>query len=158
MGGPLPTITGAEYQQAHAWGLSTGIDIFDCAPSIVRNRELIEVFARDLCHLVGVRRSGDPLIIRFGDDPVVCGHSMVQLIETSLVLAHFVERSNTVYLDVFSCKWYDVDVAVSLRGPASRAGVSTCKNVYGAKRIGEDVSAEAGCPGPLVRRSRKGAR
>ena len=70
------------------------------------------MFARDLCDLLGVRRFGDPHIVRFGDDPVVYGYSMVQLIETSLVSAHFVESTNTVYLDVFSCKWYDVDVAV----------------------------------------------
>jgi len=43
----------------------------------------------------------------FGDDPVVHGFSMTQLIETSLVSAHFAEESDSVYLDVFSCKFYD---------------------------------------------------
>src|SRR5919199_2435413 len=98
MSEPLPTITQAEYQQAQAWGLSTCIDIVGCDPSIVRTRELMELFARERCDLLGGRRSGDPLVVRFGEDPVVCGHSMVQLIETSLVSAHFVDSSNTVYL------------------------------------------------------------
>jgi len=35
---------------------------------------------------------------------------MVQLIETSLISAHFANKTNTVYLDVFSCKAYDPDV------------------------------------------------
>ena len=73
MNGPFPTVTQPEYQQAHAWGLSTCIDIFDCDPSIIRNRELIAVFARDLCDLLGVRRFGDPHIVRFGE--VSLGHA-----------------------------------------------------------------------------------
>jgi len=32
---------------------------------------------------------------------------MVQLIETSLISAHFANKSNVTYLDVFSCKAYD---------------------------------------------------
>jgi len=32
---------------------------------------------------------------------------MTQLIETSLISAHFANQSNTTYLDVFSCKAYD---------------------------------------------------
>ncbi len=32
---------------------------------------------------------------------------MTQLIETSLISGHFANKTNTVYLDVFSCKYYD---------------------------------------------------
>ena len=32
---------------------------------------------------------------------------MVQLIETSLISAHFANLTNTTYLDVFSCKGYE---------------------------------------------------
>ena len=35
---------------------------------------------------------------------------MVQLIETSLISAHFANHTNTTYLDVFSCKPYDPDI------------------------------------------------
>jgi len=40
----------------------------------------------------------------------VSGFSMTQLIETSLISAHFANQSNTTYLDVFSCKTYDPKV------------------------------------------------
>lgn len=59
-----------------------------------------------------MQRYGEPQIVRFGRDAAVYGYSMVQLIETSLVSAHFAESSNTVYLDVFSCKYYDPRMAV----------------------------------------------
>ena len=53
-----------------------------------------------------------PLYVRLGsavhgEDERVAGYSMVQLIETSLISAHMANLTNTVYLDVFSCKLYD---------------------------------------------------
>ena len=45
-------------------------------------------------------------VVNFGDNPRVCGFSMTQLIETSLISGHFANNSNTAYLDVFSCKAY----------------------------------------------------
>lgn len=48
---------------------------------------------------------GEPVIEHFAThDPQKAGHSMVQLIETSNLSAHFVDKDNTMYLDVFSCK------------------------------------------------------
>jgi S-adenosylmethionine/arginine decarboxylase-like enzyme len=35
------------------------------------------------------------------------GYSLVQLIETSSIVAHFSEGTNKVYLNVFSCKEFD---------------------------------------------------
>ena len=32
---------------------------------------------------------------------------MTQLIETSLVSAHFANQTNATYLDIFSCKYYN---------------------------------------------------
>ena len=51
---------------------------------------------------------GECQVIYFGDDPKVSGFSMTQLIETSLVSGHFANNTNAAYLDIFSCKWYDV--------------------------------------------------
>jgi hypothetical protein len=52
----------------------------------------------------------DTLVVHFGEDEKVAGFSMVQLIETSLISAHFANLTNTTYLDVFSCKPYDPGV------------------------------------------------
>jgi S-adenosylmethionine/arginine decarboxylase-like enzyme len=49
------------------------------------------------------------------------GYTLVQLIETSNITAHFVEETNDVYIDVFSCKPFnkkDVDrVVLDFFGP-----------------------------------------
>jgi len=98
---------------ATPWGYSVSIDAYHCSPERIRDRESIVRFAHEFCDLLQVKRFGETQVVRFGEDPRVYGYSMVQLIETSLVSAHFAEESNAVYLDVFSCKWYDADAAAS---------------------------------------------
>jgi S-adenosylmethionine/arginine decarboxylase-like enzyme len=112
----------ADYERSIAWGLSTNVDLTGCDPATIRSRAAIERFTHDLCDLLGVKRFGETQIVRFGANPVVYGYSMVQLIETSLVSAHFAEDSNAVYLDIFSCKWYDADVAAEFASRFFGAG------------------------------------
>jgi S-adenosylmethionine decarboxylase len=54
-----------------------------------------------------MKRFGQCVVVNFGEDERVAGFSMTQLIETSLISAHFANATNTTYLDVFSCKLYD---------------------------------------------------
>jgi S-adenosylmethionine decarboxylase len=143
----------AGYEASGAWGISTAIDIYGCDPATIRNQDHIARFTRELCDLLRVKRFGETQVVRFGDDPRVYGYSMiqligsvygincgsaavdvyghlmVQLIEASLVSGHFAEASNTVYLDIFSCKWYDAEAAAAFareffRGERTR--VQTC--------------------------------
>jgi S-adenosylmethionine decarboxylase len=73
----------------------------------------IKRFVCELCDLITMRRFGETQVVRFGDDPRVTGFSMTQLIETSLVSAHFADNSKAIYLDVFSCAPYDPDEAAA---------------------------------------------
>jgi hypothetical protein len=57
-----------------------------------------------------MKRFGETQVVHFGEEERVAGYSMVQLIETSLISAHFVNLTNTTYLDVFSCKSYDPEI------------------------------------------------
>jgi len=92
------------------WGMATSIDIYNCDPQIIRDAEIIRRFVVELCDLIGMKRFGETQVIHFGDDERVAGFSMVQLIETSLISAHFANLTNTTYLDVFSCNPYNPDV------------------------------------------------
>ena len=49
---------------------------------------------------------GKPKVVMFGTGNKK-GYTLVQLIETSNITAHFVEEKNDLYLDVFSCKTFD---------------------------------------------------
>lgn len=94
-----------------AWGILTSIDIHDCSPELVRDAAAIKEFVVQLCDLIKMKRFGEPVIVHFGEDETVAGYSMTQLIETSLISAHFANRTNNVYLDIFSCKYYEPEEA-----------------------------------------------
>ena len=92
------------------WGIASAIDIYGCDPLKIRDAEVIRRFVAELCELIEMKRFGDTQVVHFGEDERVAGYSMVQLIETSLISAHFANLTNTVYLDVFSCKPYDPEI------------------------------------------------
>jgi len=89
------------------WGIASSIDIYECDPVKIRDADIIRKFVVELCDLIQMRRFGETQVIHFGEEERVAGYSMVQLIETSLISAHFANLTNAVYLDVFSCKAYD---------------------------------------------------
>jgi S-adenosylmethionine/arginine decarboxylase-like enzyme len=92
------------------WGIASSFDIYNCNHVTIRNAEKIKQFVKELCELIGMRRFGETHVVHFGEDERVAGYSMVQLIETSLISAHFANQTNTTYLDVFSCKPYDPEI------------------------------------------------
>jgi S-adenosylmethionine/arginine decarboxylase-like enzyme len=102
------TVTASRKQTV--WGIASSIDIYDCAPDIIRDADKIKEFVVRLCELIEMKRYGETLVVHFGEEERVAGFSMVQLIETSLISAHFANLTNTVYLDVFSCKPYDMKI------------------------------------------------
>ena len=100
-------ISKEDYDRKSVWGLLTSIDLFGCAPEILRSADKIKQYTIELCDLIEMKRFQDPVVVRFGDDPKVSGYSLAQLIETSLISGHFAELDNSVYIDIFSCKFYD---------------------------------------------------
>lgn len=105
-------IRSIEIPEPEPWGLHSCIDLYECDGEIIRSAEKIRQFVIELCDLIDMKRFGETQIVHFGEDERVAGFSMTQLIETSLISAHFANQSNTTYLDVFSCKQYDPDAVV----------------------------------------------
>ena len=99
-----------EYAAVEAWGLHSAIDIHGCNPETIRSADEIRRFVYELCELIEMKRFGECVVVNFGEDERVAGYSMTQLIETSLISAHFANGTNAVYLDVFSCKYYNPEV------------------------------------------------
>jgi S-adenosylmethionine/arginine decarboxylase-like enzyme len=97
-------------REINAWGIASAIDIYGCSPEKIRDADAIRNFVVELCELIEMKRFGETQVVHFGEDERVAGYSMVQLIETSLISAHFANQTNAVYLDVFSCKPYDPEV------------------------------------------------
>lgn len=96
-----------------SWGLLTSIDLYKCNHQTLSEKGAIEKYVIALCDkIINVKRFGDPIIVKFGDDPKVTGYSMCQLIESSLVSGHFAESTDAIYIDIFSCAPYDAKLAI----------------------------------------------
>lgn len=89
------------------WGILSSIDVYSCNPATIRDADEIRRFVVELCEIIDMKRFGETQVVHFGEEERVAGFSMVQLIETSLISAHFANLTNTAYIDVFSCKLYE---------------------------------------------------
>lgn len=97
----------------NSWGYHLLLNARKCRPSTIRTAVNIDVFTRTLVKDIHMVPYGDPLIVMFGTGNKK-GYTLVQLIETSNICAHFVEETNDMYLDVFSCKVFEEDAVKSL--------------------------------------------
>lgn len=82
------------------------INARNCMPKTIRGADNIRAFTKNLVKDIDMVAYGEPQIVMFGTGNKK-GYTLVQLIETSNITAHFVEESNDMYLDVFSCKTFD---------------------------------------------------
>jgi len=106
------------------WGYHSCIDLYDCNSATIRDPEKIKQFVADVCVLIDMKRFGETTVVHFGEDEKVAGYSMTQLIETSLISGHFANQTNTAYLDVFSCKYYEPEKAADF-----------AKKFFGAREV-----------------------
>jgi S-adenosylmethionine/arginine decarboxylase-like enzyme len=95
--------------EIEVWGVSSCIDLYECDLTLMQDADAIRKFVKLLCERIKMRRYGETQVVFFGDEPRVQGFSMTQLIETSLISAHFADASQAIYLDVFSCAPYDAE-------------------------------------------------
>ena len=89
------------------WGYHLMLDCAGCNDNI-KDRDQIYRFVKELVERIDMVAAGEPIIeyLLPGEDKA--GYSLMQLITTSNICAHFVEPDSTAYLDVFSCKDFDL--------------------------------------------------
>ncbi|MFA5364168.1 MAG: S-adenosylmethionine decarboxylase [Candidatus Bathyarchaeia archaeon] len=107
------TVTKEQYNKSKAWGLATAIDLHDCDPDLLKNSDAIKEYTAKVCEVIDAKPWGPCHVQHFGvNNPDVEGYSMMQLVETSLVSGHFANKTNRIFLDIFSCRYYDPIKAV----------------------------------------------
>lgn len=100
-----------------SYGKELILDLKDCDPQLF-TRNSIRLFLSDLCEEIGMEACD----LHFWDDldtpegeketePHLVGTSAIQFIKTSNITIHTLDILKTVYLNVFSCKDFDDDVA-----------------------------------------------
>jgi S-adenosylmethionine/arginine decarboxylase-like enzyme len=95
------------------WGYMLSLDLARCNSMAIRCPYTIKDFSDTLVKRIDMKAYGQPQIVRFGTDNKA-GYTLVQLIETSNICAHFCEQDNAAFIDIFSCKPYSQGDAVAV--------------------------------------------
>jgi len=114
----------ARYVNDGEWGLMVSVDLGGCDLKKLTSKEVITQFAIDLAEYINMKRFGDPVVVKFGENEKVAGYSLVQLIETSLISGHFADSSERAFIDVFSCREF----------PPKKTA-EYCQKYFGAKTM-----------------------
>jgi S-adenosylmethionine decarboxylase len=105
------------------WGQSLSIDLGGCNDYLLTNPEKLKEFSKKICKEIDMVPFGEPIIHRFGEGSLE-GYSMMQFIMTSSITVHLDEVEKRAFIDIFSCKRFDV-----------KAAKKFCKNFFKAKKI-----------------------
>lgn len=90
------------------WGFHGIYNCSGCDIASISSRETIYNFTKELVDKIDMIAYGEPIIEHFAEhDPTKAGYTMLQMIQTSNLSAHFVESNGEAYIDVFSCKNFD---------------------------------------------------
>lgn len=92
------------------WGYHLMLDCSGCNNNIA-DRDQIYRFTKDLVERIDMTAHGEPIIEHLLQGDPKQGYSMMQLITTSNICAHFMELDGTAYFDIFSCKPFNIDIA-----------------------------------------------
>jgi S-adenosylmethionine decarboxylase len=96
-----------------SWGYHLILNCRGGNISKITSSENVKNFSRELVQAIDMVAYGEPIVEHFAThDPDKAGISLVQLIETSNICAHFVDKNGDFYVDIFSCKEYDIETAV----------------------------------------------
>ena len=94
------------------YGFELILDLGECDSKVIRSKKKLTLFVNKLCKLIKMKKYGPLILEHFGYGlKKTEGYSLVQLIETSSIVAHFSEEWNSAYINIFSCQEFDVEKA-----------------------------------------------
>ena len=104
------------------YGMELILDLKGCDLKDLSKKKLRRFFV-ELCDLIDMKRHGEPIYWEDNSGiPHLHGTSGVQLIETSNIVCHPLPMLKAVYLNVFSCKSFEPEIAIKF-----------CVKFWGAK-------------------------
>ena len=92
------------------WGYHLMIDCMNCNKEKVKDINNIKKFINALVRCCKMKKLGDLKIenLQIGNK-ALDGYSVVQIIHTSSITGHFMDASGDAYIDIFSCKEFNIE-------------------------------------------------
>ncbi len=107
------------------WGYHLILDCSACHVPSIQSRENVYNWITGLVRAIDMEPIGEPRIeytaAEFSDK---AGFTAIQVIVTSSIVAHFIDSTGDIYIDVFSCKEFDNSIVIA-----------TIQNAFLPKRI-----------------------
>jgi hypothetical protein len=88
---------------------------------------MLKLYVREACNYMKLVRHGETIIERTSGHP---GYTMVQLLETSSLTAHFADEMRSAYIDLFSFSNFNVDEFIRFTKEFFRATYTRHKLFY----------------------------
>jgi S-adenosylmethionine decarboxylase len=90
------------------WGFHAILDCSNVELVKIQSADNIRAWIADLLDKIEMTPIGSPIIEKTGVGmPDKEGYTAIQIIVTSSIVAHFIDRDRHIYIDVFSCKEFD---------------------------------------------------
>jgi len=93
----------------HYFGYHLLLDCSGCEN--INDRINIYNWIKYLVPTIDMVAAGEPYLEYLLEGDPKQGYTLMQAITTSSITAHFMELDGTAYIDIFSCKTFDVDLA-----------------------------------------------
>jgi len=87
------------------FGQSCSIDLHGCDHELMKDPAAMKAYVRGLCSEIRMKRYGPTIVERLGKGKYR-GYSLMQLIHTSTIIAHFDEKADRAFIDLISVKEY----------------------------------------------------
>jgi S-adenosylmethionine/arginine decarboxylase-like enzyme len=91
---------------SEVFGWDLAVDCANCDLAKITDADHIKRFVKELVEDIEMVAFGEPIVEKFGEAHLA-GYSLVQLIQTSCITAHFADANSSAYFNVFSCKAFD---------------------------------------------------
>lgn len=90
------------------FGLEASIDLHQCDPQKM-NLESLLAFVREMIEIADMTAHGEPVVwdATESDELHIKGFSILQLIKTSSIVVHTMDKTNLICVNLFSCKPFD---------------------------------------------------
>lgn len=127
-----PATEAAEEQaveQPAWWGKRMLIDFGGCDPAVIRNPTKMNLIITRLVARIGMQAYGPAQMQHFGEDDKA-GWTIQQLITTSNIDFHANDESNSVFINLFSCKNFDENLALVFLAAAFGAAAHRSQTIY----------------------------
>jgi S-adenosylmethionine/arginine decarboxylase-like enzyme len=93
------------------WGYHLILDCGGCDPVKMSDYKNVDNWIRKLVKDIDMQPIGEPRIEYTAAEFIdKAGFTVVQVIVTSSIVAHFIDNLGQIYLDVFSCKEFSQDI------------------------------------------------